>query len=71
MNVIIAIAALGGMMIGVVITGVYMLFLSQREKRPVRKALSWKRQRKESENRATLQARMMVASGAFTDPNRR
>lgn len=36
-----------------------------------RRPINWKRWRRESENRATLQAVMMVESGAFTDPTRR
>ena len=71
-------AAVFGMIIGaVLILGLILLSerLQQKNdpsvKQKVRRLKSPRRHRNESEQRAALQARMMVASGAFSGPVRR
>lgn len=66
-----------GLIIGSVAIASLVLLINrpQKEKKAPkiksRRLTNWKRWRKESENSATLQAVMMVESGAFTDPTRR
>jgi membrane protein DedA with SNARE-associated domain len=72
MNAVIGLAVFFGMLIGAVLAGFLIFWLGSKDtKPPVNKAKSSRQQRRESMRKATLNAQMMVESGAFTDPTRR
>lgn len=72
MNAVIGLAVFFGMLIGAVLAGFLIFWLGSKDtKPPVNKTKSSRQQRRESMRQATLHARMMVESGAFTDPTRR